>query len=213
MERQAATRQGHSFREAKSIDCTEIVVTKRKTSPKLGRRWAFLKRRLLLLPQESLVLEVDFCPLPNIVGDEYGLWLGLVVNHQDGSILLQDIDEQPPDLERIASLLAGTMQCAYPRPCSRPEAVLFRDDPEWQAMVPYLKELGIEAVVTEELLHWDAKADEMINWLKAHWSTWPKAEALPDKLTMPKVLYDLRQMAHWFVPFQRATTGKQETPP
>ncbi len=80
-------------------------------------------------------------------------------------------------------------------------------------MVPYLKELGIETVVTEELSQWDAKAEAMIRWLQDHWSTWPKAEALPDKLTMPKALFDLGQMAHWFVPFQRAIPGKQEPPP
>lgn len=188
-------------------------MTKPKTGPKLGKWWAHLKRRLLLLPQESFAVEVDFCPLPNIVGDKYCLWLALVVNHEDGSILLEDIDERPPDLERIAHLLAGTMQCAYPRPWSRPQAVLFRDDPEWQAMVPYLKELGIEAVVTEELPQWDAKAEKVIRWLQDHWSTWPKARALPEKLPIPKPLYDLRQMVHWFVPFQRPIPGEQEPPP
>jgi len=188
-------------------------VTKRQPGPKLGKWWAHLKRRLLLLRQESFAVEVDFCPLPDIVGDEYGLWLALVVNHQDGSILLESIDEQPPNLERIAHLLAGTMQCAYPRPCSRPQAVLFRDDPEWQAMVPYLKELGIETVVTEELPQWDAKAEAMIRWLQDHWSTWPKTRIDPSKLPIPKALYDLRHMAHWFVPFQRPVPGKQEPPP
>lgn len=188
-------------------------MTKRQAGQKLGKWWAHLKRRLHLLPQEPFAVEVDFCPLPDIVGDEYGLWLGLVVHHQDGSMLLETIDEQPPDLERIAHLLAGTMQCAYPRPCSRPQAVFFRDDPEWQAMVPYLKELGIETVVTEELPQWDAKAEAMIRWLQEHWSTWPKAKALPDNLTMPKAVYNLGRMVHWFVPFQQATPGKKEPPP
>ncbi|MCY2989100.1 MAG: hypothetical protein NTY19_14690 [Planctomycetota bacterium] len=188
-------------------------MSKRKALPKLGKWWAFLKRRLLLLPQEPFTVEVDFCPLPDIAGGECGFWLGLVVHHQDGSILLQTIDEQPPDLERIAHVLAGTMQCVYPRPCSRPEAVLFRDDPEWQAMVPYLKELGIETVVTEELPQWDAKAEAMIRWLQEHWSTFPKARIHPDKLPIPKVLYDLRYMAYWFGPFQRAIPGEQEAPP
>jgi hypothetical protein len=49
-------------------------------------------------------------------------------------------------------------------------------------------------------------------WLQEHWSTWPKAEALPDNLTMPKAVYDLGRMVHWFVPFQRATPGKKEPP-
>jgi hypothetical protein len=46
----------------------------------LVRRWAFLKRRLLALPQKPHSMEVDFCPLPDIVSDQFGFWLGLVVD-------------------------------------------------------------------------------------------------------------------------------------
>jgi hypothetical protein len=134
------------------------------------------------------------------------------VNHVDGSILLQDIDQDPPNLDGIAHLLAGTMDCAYPRPRCRPEAVLFRDDFEWQAMMPYLNELGIEAIATEELSHWDMRAEELINWLQDHWSTWPRAELRPDKLPILESLYDLRAMSHWFPVFQRATPGNEKSP-
>ena len=182
----------------------EIAVTKRKDGPRLGKWWAHLKRRLLLLPQESFAVEADFCPLPDIVEGEYGFWLGLVAHHQDGSMLMHTIDQEPPNLDEIAHLLAGIMDCAHPRPRRRPEAVLVRDDPEWLEMVPYLDELGIEVVVTEELSQWDARAQELINWLQDRWSTWPKAELRPDKLPIPKSLYDLRQMAHWFPVFQRS---------
>jgi hypothetical protein len=34
-----------------------------------------------------------------------------------------------------------------------------------------LTPVGIEGVVTEDLLHWDEKADELIEWLKDRWST------------------------------------------
>ena len=187
-------------------------MTKRKAGPRLGKWWAHLKRRLLLLPQESFAVEVDFCPLPDIVDDEYGFWLGLVAHHEDGSILTHNIDQQPPNLDSIAHLLAGTMDCAHPRPRRRPEAVLVRDDPEWLEMVPYLDELGIEVVVTEELLQWDARAQELMDWLKDHWSTWPKAELRPDKLPISEALYDLREMSHWFPVFQRATPGKEKLP-
>ncbi len=66
---------------------------------------------------------------------------------------------------------------------------------------------------TEELLHWDAKAEQLINWLQDHWSTWPKARTRPEGLPIPTVLYDLRQMAYWFGLFQRAIPGEQEAPP
>jgi len=178
-------------------------VTKRKAGPKLGKWWAHLKRRLLLLPQESFAVEVDFCPLPDIVDGEYGFWLGLVAHHQDGSILTKGIHQEPPSLDRIAHLLAGTMDCAHPRPRCRPEAVLFRDDPEWQAMVPYLNELGIEAIATEELSQWDARAQELINWLQDRWATWPKSTGRDD-LAVSANLYDLRQMAYWYPVFQQS---------
>jgi len=182
----------------------EIAVTKRKDGPRLGKWWAHLKRRLLLLPQESFAVEADFCPLPDIVEGESGYWLGLVAHHQDGSILTHNIDQEPPNLDSIANLLASTLECAYPRPRCRPEAVFFRDDPEWHAMLPYLNDLGIKTIAAEELSHWDKRAEELINWLQDRWSTWPKAELRPDKLPIPKSLYDLRQMAHWFPVFQRS---------
>ena len=157
-------------------------------------------------------MEVDFCPLPDIVDDEHGFWLGLVAHHQDGSMLMHTIDQQPPNLDEIAHLLAGAIDWPHTDVRCRPEAVLVRDDPEWQVMVPYLEELGIEVVVTEELLHWDATAEELIDWLKDHWSTWPRAKTYPDKLPIPRSLHDLRQMAHCFVLLQRAATIKKQTP-
>lgn len=186
---------------------------KRKTGPKVGKWWAHLKRSLLLLPQESVAAEVDFCPLPDIVEDECNYWLSLVASHNDGSLLMHSIDEQPPTLDDIAHLLAGAMTCPHTRVRFRPEAVLVRDYPGWQGMVPYLKELGIETVVTEELSQWDTKAEAMIRWMQDHWSTFPRPKTYPDKLPIPKALYDLRTMAHWFVAIQRVTPNKKEPPP
>ena len=70
----------------------------------LARRWAFLKRPLLALPQNPHSMEVDFCPLPDIFGDEGGFWLGLVVVPGLDLILAKAIlDERPflvPDWRR-----------------------------------------------------------------------------------------------------------------
>jgi len=62
----------------------------------LARRWAFLKPRLRRLPQEPHGFEVDFSPLPDHVCDEHGLWLGLVVDHGPGLILMTSILDEPP---------------------------------------------------------------------------------------------------------------------
>jgi hypothetical protein len=61
----------------------------RKEHRELGGRYAFLKRRLLQLPQESLTMEVDFCPLPHNPGIEDGFWLGLIVDPHGGSMLME----------------------------------------------------------------------------------------------------------------------------
>jgi len=124
-------------------------------------------------------------------------------------MLMHTIDKQPPDLEEIANLLAAAIDCPHTNVRCRFQAAFVRDDPEWQGMAPSLNELGVEVVVTEELLHWDARAEELINWLKDHWSTWPKARTYPDKLPIPKSLYDLRQMAHCYVMLQRAAPNKK----
>lgn len=60
-------------------------MSKRNSGPRLSRRYAFVKRRLLRLPQESHGIEVDYCPLPDIVPDEGGFWLGLAVDHDTAS--------------------------------------------------------------------------------------------------------------------------------
>jgi hypothetical protein len=74
--------------------------------------------------------------------------------------------------------------------------------------VPYLNELGIEAIATEELLHWDARAQELMDWMKDHWSTWPKSTGRDD-LAVPANLYDLREMAHWFPVFQQSPPNNE----
>ncbi len=75
---------------------------------KLGTSSWFVKRRLSWLPQEDLVREADFCPLPEVLGG--GLWLGLVVSHHDGSVVAQAILEHAPDVNDLATLLAEAMQ-------------------------------------------------------------------------------------------------------
>ena len=72
----------------------------------LARRWAFVKRRPLRLPQESHGMEVDFCPLPDNVCDKLGLWLGLVVDHDFGLILMTSILDEPPIVQDLLEILS-----------------------------------------------------------------------------------------------------------
>lgn len=134
---------------------------------KLGKGSRFVKRRLSCPPQEDFVREADFCTLPENLGG-HGLWLGLVVSHHDGSVLAQEILEHVPDVNDLGRLLADAME----RPLMdqgrcRPKAFHLRDNPEWHELRPHLVQLGIDMVVTEELLRWDEVFADLTDYLKS----------------------------------------------
>lgn len=141
-------------------------MAKREGKLKLGKSAAFVKRRLSWLPKKDVVREADFCPLPEVLGG-HGLWLGLVVCHHDGSVLSQELLEHAPDVNDLARLLAEAME----RPLMeqtrcRPKAFHLRDNPEWEELRPHLEQLGVEVVVTEELLRWDEVFADLIGYLQ-----------------------------------------------
>src|SRR5208282_5792641 len=93
-----------------------------------GSAW-FVKRRLSWLPQNDVVLEADFCPLPEILGGR--LWIGMAVRQWNGDIQALEILEQVPTVNDLADLLAHAMQ----GPLSdegrgRAESIHLRDNPE-----------------------------------------------------------------------------------
>ena len=179
-------------------------MTKRNTGPKLGRRWAFVKRRVVRLPQEPFVVEVDFCPLPDIVEDEYGFWLGLVVDHDTGFILMTSFLDEPPSAEDAADVVARAMENSHPNVPCRPRMVLLRDNPTWEALFPWLKQLGIETVITDDLLHWDAKAEELMEWMRTHWWLVPDLRTeVHEALGVFNTLGDLKSLAHQFRYFEQ----------
>lgn len=178
-----------------------IIMAPRKENRKLGRRYPFVKQRLLRLPQESLAWEADFCPLPPIPEAGYGFWLGVVVDHHSGSVLMATITEQMPTEEDIADLLAAAMErSATGVPC-RPEGVLLRDNPDWEGLLPFLGQLGIDALVTENLSCWNATAEELIAWIKDHWSRRHKVLVETEESVVFETLFDLRGIAYGFVFF------------
>ena len=170
----------------------------------LARRWAFVKPRLRQLPQESHGMEVDFCPLSDNVCDEHGLWLGLVVDHRFGLILMTSILDEPPIVQDLLEILSEAMECPLPSGRFRPEVVFLRDNPEWEQLFPYLGHVGIETVVSEDLLYWDAKAEELIEWLKDRWSDLPDVMMGGENdLAVSDTLLELRILGHEFLFFEQ----------
>ena len=49
----------------------------------------------------------------------------------------------------------------------RAKAFHLRDNPEWDELRPHLAQLGIEAIVTEELPRWDEVFADLIGYLKS----------------------------------------------
>ena len=130
---------------------------------------SFVKSRLLLLPQNDVVLEADFCPLPEILGGR--LWIGMAIRQWNEDIQALEILEHVPTVNDMADLLADTMQ----RPLSdngygRAEGIHLRDNPEWEDLFPHLRQLKIEVAVTEALPKWDEVVAELIQYLQAWWA-------------------------------------------
>lgn len=163
----------------------------------------FVKRRLLWLPQVDVEREADFCPLPELLeGRE--LWLGMVVSHHDGSILAQEVIEQPPTVNDLANLLANSME----RPLTddrhgRPKTLYLRDNPEWQELFPHLKQLKIDVVLTEDLAQLDEAVAEFIPYIQA----W-RAKQTRTELGQRDELLDLQLNAIFFPPHWRNRKSK-----
>jgi hypothetical protein len=167
---------------------------------KLGKgAGAFVKRRLLWLPQQDVAREADFCPLPDLL-EGHQLWLGMVVGQHDGSILAEEIIEQPPNVNDLADLLANAML----RPLTddhhgRPSTFYLRDNPEWEPLFPHLKQLKIEVVITDALPHWDEAVAEFIRYMQDQRSVYGEEETLSEsQLGYRDELFDLRIAAILF---------------
>ena len=55
------------------------------------------------------------CLLPDNVCDELGLWLGLVVDHDSGLILMTSILDEPPIVQDLLEILSRAVECPLPR--------------------------------------------------------------------------------------------------
>ena len=79
-----------------------------------------------------------------------------------------------------------------------------RDNPTWEPLFPFLEQLGIETVITEDLLHWDAKAEELMEWMRKRWSPQPELRTeIHEKLGVFDTLGDLRGLAYEFLFFEQ----------
>src|SRR4051794_19056633 len=136
----------------------------------LGKGSSFVKSRLSRLPRTDEVWEADIQPISVRGWDarRHGeLWLGMVMTRLENFHLALLAHEEAPTINDLAHLLAKAMERPWVMGARRPAKILLRNNPQWQALIPHLKQLKIEVETQEELPLWDGAAADYVRKLKA----------------------------------------------
>lgn len=132
---------------------------------KLGKASAFVKKDLRLLPLTGAEFEADFFLDPVFSTKRQERWTGMVIEREfNGLLALEDVRLPPPTVNNLAALLYQAMR----RPPDyedrqRPRRIYLRDRPQWQELLPHLRQLEIEVVLSEDLPRFDEAA---IEWME-----------------------------------------------
>ncbi len=132
---------------------------------KLGKSSAFVKRNLRRLPSTAAAFEADFFLDIASSRKRSERWMGMVVEREFGGVpATEDVRLGRPTVNDLASLLAHAML----RPLTggdrqRPRTIYLRDRPQWQELLPHLRQLGIEAVLSEDLPGFD---EAVLEWMQ-----------------------------------------------
>ena len=123
---------------------------------KLGKS-AFVKRDLRTSPLMEVEFDADFFFDRESSGKDQECWMGMVIEREFGGLLaMKDVQLPPPTVNDLANLLAHAMS----RPLTgadrqRPGIIHLRDRPQWQELLPHLRQLGIEVVLADDLPWFD----------------------------------------------------------
>ena len=134
---------------------------------KLGKAGVFVKRKLRELPLTDAEFEADFFLDPVFSTKRQERWKGMVIEREfNGLMAMEDAQVPPPTVNDLASLLSHAMR----RPPGyeirqRPCKIYLRDRPQWQELLPHLRQLEIDVVLNSDLpwcdesvMDWMAKA-------------------------------------------------------
>lgn len=126
---------------------------------------AFVKKKLRPLPLTDAEFEADFFLDRGFSTKRREMWMGMVIERESGGVMaMEDVQLPPPTVNSLATLLAHAML----RPLNagdrqRPCTVYLRDRPQWQELLPHLRQLGIEVVLCEDLPRFD---EAVIDWMQ-----------------------------------------------
>jgi len=152
---------------------------------KLGKSSAFVKKDLRSLPQTEVDFEADFFLDAASSSRRPERWVGMVLERTfSGVLAMEDVRFQPPTVNSLAILLAHAML----RPLDaedrqRPRTIYLRDRPQWQELLPHLRQLGIEVVLSEDLPRFREAVMEWMQHTKA--KRLPSADEIKTTLRKP----------------------------
>ena len=150
---------------------------------KLGKS-AFIKRDLRLLPLTEAEFDADFFFDRESSNKDQERWMGMVIEREFGGVLaMEDVQLPPPTVNDLANLLGHAML----RPLTggdrqRPRIVHLRDRPQWQELLPHLRQLGIEVVVADDLPWFD---EAVVDWMQQMKSSLPSVDKIKTTLRKP----------------------------
>ena len=125
---------------------------------------AFVKRAIRALPQTEVEFEADFFLEPEFSTKRQEAWTGAVIEREDGAVLaLEDVRLPPPTVNCLANLLGHAMLRPQYGDRQRPTTVYLRDRPQWQELLPHLRQLGIEVTLSEDLPRFD---EAVVEWMQ-----------------------------------------------
>jgi hypothetical protein len=152
---------------------------------KLGKSSAFVKRDLRHLPLTEADFDADFCLDVASSGGRCERWVGMALERTFGGVLaIEDVRFPPPTVNNLATLLAHAML----RPLNaqdrqRPRTIFLRNRPQWQELLPHLRQRGIEVVLSNDLPEFDEAAVEWMQPTKA--KRLPSADKIKAALRQP----------------------------
>ncbi len=132
---------------------------------KLGKGSAFVKRDLRALPLTDAEFEADFFLDRRLSTKRREQWYGMVVEREFAGLLaLEDVQWPPPTVNDLATLLAHAMtRPPHGEDHQRPRIIHLRDRPQWQELLPHLRQLGMEVVLGDDLPRFD---EAVVDWMQ-----------------------------------------------
>src|SRR4051794_40834414 len=104
-----------------------VKIMARKEEPlKLGKGAAFVKGRLIRLPQSGETWEADFQALPKPIMQNETHYLGVVITKKGGALLANMTVHGRPSVNDLATVLANAMRQPLDGDARRPKFVRLR---------------------------------------------------------------------------------------